>query len=578
MSQTNSNKIDKIDTNIEHYTISELLTILDLDKLDPNEINEKTDTYINKFEQENNKEMVVFFNDMKDALIDYYEDYYVDNDTNNPSPNEVEKNKKNGKNNEENVRENQIKDWFQNQTLKQTNPVQRDKVTERKQKIDVFNDTHLPMNRQELGISNNFNVGIAQDVLNPNLKNITSRIIVLDSQYRQNSSPNEIATNFTLDLSEPLLNVISLRLYSFSIPYTWYNIDKNQGNTCFWISINTRDLDDYNNITITSVQISLNSGNYDNTTIVSSLINSMVEVGIDLSGIQPIPDIPHNIGDPVLPLYINPVNGKMILNLYGAKYNNLTIDETSVLTFFDVNDDLTCGYYCNPNMKVNTTLGWTLGYRVPVMNINKNGNQAVAIIDLYGPKYFILVIDDLNQNHINSGLIGITELSKIVKLPSYYSSSCYECIPPNPSSTNVAKNSEDLETDEEAGLFVMDKLDATYSYTQRILPSAPRTLTQAQIYSVNEILKNNRATYDYKSKAPVFSDTFAILPIKLGSSKLGDMNVEFGGSMQDNKRIYFGPVNISRIKIKLLDDKGFVVNLNGCDWCVTIISENLYQY
>jgi hypothetical protein len=60
--------------------------------------------------------------------------------------------------------------------------------------------------------------------------------------------------------------------------------------------------------------------------------------------------------------------------------------------------------------------------------------------------------------------------------------------------------------------------------------------------------------------------------------KTGDVNVEFGGSMQDNKRIYFGPVNISRIRVKLLDDKGHVVNLNGCDWCVTIISENLYQY
>jgi len=200
-----------------------------------------------------------------------------------------------------------------------------------------------------------------------------------------------------------------------------------------------------------------------------------------------------------------------------------------------------------------------------------------------------LVIDDLNQNHINSGLIGITEMSKTVKLPNYYSPDLpYTCIPANPFGTSVVYNSTlvpsvlynsiVLENDPSAGNLIIDKLDETYAPTPQVLPSAPRILTQSQIYTINEILKNNERTYNYKLKAPVVSDTFAILPIKLGSMKMGDVNTEFGGSMQDNKRIYFGPVNISRLRVKLLDDRGNVVNLNGCDWCVTLISENLYQY
>ena len=56
------------------------------------------------------------------------------------------------------------------------------------------------------------------------------------------------------------------------------------------------------------------------------------------------------------------------------------------------------------------------------------------------------------------------------------------------------------------------------------------------------------------------------------------MYIEFGGSLQDNKRIYFGPVNIERMRVKLMDDKGNTVNMNGADWSVTLISENLYQY
>jgi hypothetical protein len=69
-----------------------------------------------------------------------------------------------------------------------------------------------------------------------------------------------------------------------------------------------------------------------------------------------------------------------------------------------------------------------------------------------------------------------------------------------------------------------------------------------------------------------------LIPIKHGGYTTGDVYVEFGGSLQDNKRIYFGPVNIERMRVKLMDDKGNIVNMNGADWSVTLISENLYQY
>jgi hypothetical protein len=112
----------------------------------------------------------------------------------------------------------------------------------------------------------------------------------------------------------------------------------------------------------------------------------------------------------------------------------------------------------------------------------------------------------------------------------------------------------------------------------QVLPSAPRTLTQTQIYTINEILKNNGKTANYKLTSPTTPDTFALIPIKHSGLKTGDIIVEFGGSLQDNKRVYFGPVNLERLHVKLLDDKGNVLNLNGADWSVTLISENLYQY
>ena len=208
-----------------------------------------------------------------------------------------------------------------------------------------------------------------------------------------------------------------------------------------------------------------------------------------------------------------------------------------------------------------------MGYREAAINVNTSGgNVANAIIDLYGTKNLILVVDDFNQNHVNNGLISITETSKVLPLPNYYRPDLpFNVIPP----TTVVNN--DL-TDFGDGSYV------TYRDVPSMLPTSPRILTQAQIYTINEIMKNREKTVNYRNKAPTSPDIFAMIPMKHGGMKIGDFYVEFGSSLQINKRVYFGPVNIERLRIKLLDDKGNVVNLNGVDWSVTFVSENLYQY
>ena len=121
-------------------------------------------------------------------------------------------------------------------------------------------------------------------------------------------------------------------------------------------------------------------------------------------------------------------------------------------------------------------------------------------------------------------------------------------------------------------------MDTGYGQRPVLLPSAPRTLTNAQLYTINEITKNREQNTVFRGKAPTNSDTFALIPIKRGGMSTGDLYVEFGGSMQDNKRVYFGPVNIDRMRVKLVDDRGYTVDLHGAEWCFTMISENLYQY
>jgi hypothetical protein len=553
-----------IDYNIDNYTITELLTILGLDDPTESQIIDTTNKFIDRFTKEKSPNLVVFFQNIQTKLLQYIDQLKKTDNTTEYNPDTEQTNK-----------------WFQNQVLPQdNNPIQKDKNTERKQKIDVYDNNHVPMNREQLGINNNFSVPVAQDTLNPNLENITTRFINLDSQFRQaTGGVDSPSTDYTLDLSDPLTNVLSLRLYSIQIPFTWYVIDEQFGNTCFWVTNKGN-----------TFKIFIEPGNYNPTTFCTALNNAFT---INTN----FPDYAHAFqgGTPPIVTY-NSNNGKITINLSGwtDPSNNIVsgINQGSVFdaeinpyfTFFDFTgqlnclDDIACAVQ---NISFNNTLGWVMGFRLPIVPVfsNLGGSTGISVLDLCGPKYFILVLDDYNQNHINNGLITITELSTKLALPNYYNTSQpYFC------SSNVSNISPLLSINNIGNLLnqdlnaIEDKLDFSYGKTQTILPSAPRTLTQAQIYTINEIIKNREKNTSYRGKAPTSSDTFALIPIKRSGLNTGDIYVDFSGSLQDNKRIYFGPVNIDRMRIRLLDDRGFTVNLHGTDWCITIISENLYQY
>lgn len=544
--------------NVDDYTISELLSILELEKdgegeteFNEDNVTEKTRDYIINFYYED-KKLSKFFQDVQSKLLNYLNE----NNKNEYEPNDV-----------------QTENWIKNQVLQQDNEVQKNKNTERVQKIDVYDNEHMPMNREQLGVNNNINVPVAQDTLNPNLKNITTRFINLDSQFRQGSDVNSLSTDYTMDLSDPLTNVLSLRLYSFQIPYTWYAIDETYGNDHFWV-VNK-------NI---SYKITIPSGNYNSTNFCNAIQQSFIDSLFTNSSI-PIPSIAtYNNTNGIITLKLNgwiDPSGEIINGI--SSIDEYVEGEDPHLIFFEINKE-----YDNPRIKCisnnpsyyTSTLGWMMGYRSPSQPILINGNSGGAIMKLSGTKYFILILDDYNQNHINNGLISIAELSKKLEYPDYFSPQ-YLCLRRD-SQVNLQNQfnyiNTDVRNDNSYFNSIQDKLALGYGNIPQVIPSAPRTLTQAQIYTINEIIKNRKMNTSIKPKAPNNSDTFSLIPIKYNGLNVGDMYVDFSGSLQDNPRIYFGPVNIDRLRIRLVDDMGRTVNLHGVDWSITLISENLYQY
>ena len=576
-----------IDTNISNYTLSELLTIVDIgnDELDKETVISKTNKYINKFKTKN-PEFANFFKEVKAQLLEYVEDLENENisdddndddefDTENKIVVEPRISSIEGFGTMKNEAiygkgEKQITDWYKNQNLTQNDPTQTSKITQRKQKIQVFGNQHDTMKREQIATTDTFNLPVKQDSLNPNLKNTINRFVNIDSQFRQyTSGVDSTSTDYTLDLSDTLKNTLKLSLYSYQMPFSWYTIDTAYGNTCFWII----DLSSNN-----AISVSVPPGNYSQTQFQTQLNTSFLQAGFTFPP-RTTPFYPYVLPENT-PVYYNLNSGKITLFLMDGSFNDpahilpsFSINQTTIVVFYDFTGVLQCDITCKSNNHYfNNTLGWLMGYRLPYINVDPSGNTASSILDLNGPKYLILVIDDFNQNHVNNSIVSITQLSNKLKIPSYFSPDLpFACI-------NPTNNLNQLITSQN-GLLIAGKFENDYSPTQIVLPSAPRTLTNAQLYAINEINKNNNNLTNYISRAPTSSDIFAIIPIKTSTGvPTGSLLVEFSGSLQDSSRTYFGPVDIDRMAVKLLDDKGNVLNLNGNDWCFTLVCEWLYQY
>ena len=465
-----------------------------------------------------------------------------------------------------------MKKWWTNQYLPNSNPLQNLKITDRKNKVSTFDDkngAHETMKREQLSVLNSHPLAIAQDSLNPTLKNINQRLVVIDSQYRQNIAPFSAnvdapssSTDFTLDLSDPLTDTLSLKLYSYEIPYSWYVIDKNMGTSYFWVKRGS-----------TVYSIAIDDGNYTKVQLVNAIqykLNAILNTVIN----------------PQLDISYNPYNGRACF-----LFRNVAPPATTVeIIFFDT--EVYNSYFDNVTvlnplgvqtgvgstaMKINNNLGWILGYRpgddktLPIIfsrfvssTINytvsatpypyniERGVFSESPIDTYGTKYLIVVLDDFNQNHLNNGLVNIVDTDTTLSVPDYFSADLPNVCAPDP--------------------------DLRGTLAPFYVQSLPRKLTQAQLYSINQILDNRKITYKYRTTGPTTTDVFAVIPLKKQGFDTGDSLVDLGSSLMYNTRTYFGPVNISRLRVSLQDDKGNTLNLNGSDWSITIMAETLYQY
>jgi hypothetical protein len=603
-----------MDTNIDNYTIEELFAILQI--TDESQINQlyiqsEIQKYITFFDKTQNKSMVQFFKDMDERMLEELQSYSEmdideeeeeeeeeeeDIDIFDPSnKNElalVDEEEEEGEQKQQEEKQevqpsDQTNSWFTSQYLPQVDdPKQLDKVTVRKDKIDVYDNNHAPMKQDQLGVTTTVSIPVAQDSLNPTLQNTTTRFVNLDSQYRQ-IVEDIVSTDYTITLSDRLTNVLSLRLYSIQVPFAWYNVETTDNNDYFWVIF--YDEETGNEVVLNNekagVPIIMENGNYTMENFAKGLIDAFTKAHFIF------------LNEPTESVKINPINGLLTLNLYGAMYTDpysgkaYEVTETTILQFFDTNRsfDPSPAKFTNTttysNISVNNTLGYLMGFRSLSEFVKTTGNLASVMINLLGPKYIIVAIDDFNQNHINNDLVGVTQKSETIKLPSYYTPEMASCALSVTNDAYVLEEGNSTKTvAAQADSGIDDQLKTTKEMQTtkqfQVQTTYPRNLTSAQLYTINEIMKNNAEAGNVSTRyalSPIISDTLAIIPIK-SAYTMGEMYTDFSGSLQDNKRSYFGPVNIDRMRIQLYNDKGNILNLHGSEWTLCLICETLYQY
>ena len=112
----------------------------------------------------------------------------------------------------------------------------------------------------------------AKDQLNPLLQQTIKRVISIDSQYRYDKKT--MTTDFTFNLSDPLKDVVALKLYSIQIPYTWYTISTSYGSNFFYLKGNSPGIDNGNY----DYKIDISAGNYSPLELVATLNNSIKKI------------------------------------------------------------------------------------------------------------------------------------------------------------------------------------------------------------------------------------------------------------------------------------------------------------
>jgi hypothetical protein len=205
-------------------------------------------------------------------------------------------------------------------------------------------------------------------VINPLKKRTIKKNLNIDTRFRENyfSSPS---TNFNFALPIDFDNVLQMQLTSLELPTTYYNVSKQYGNNFFSITANT-----------STTVVTIPDGNYTYDGIVNIIYTQLTNLGAPFNEVVFLLNINNNSG-----------SGQMMVGLIPA----------STITSISLNFQADRFGIDDRSTPLPLKFGWMLGFRNGIYENNLN-YVSEGIVDVTGPRYIYLVVDDHNNN-VNNG-------------------------------------------------------------------------------------------------------------------------------------------------------------------------------
>jgi len=210
-------------------------------------------------------------------------------------------------------------------------------------------------------------------VINPLKKRTIKKNLNIDSRFRDNYYSSS-STNYNIILPMSINNILEMRLNAIEIPTTFYVISKQYGNNFFSITVD-------DNTNISNTVISIPDGNYTVVAIMETLNKLLLHAGEPFS-------------------YIS-FNSNLTLSVAGTAQTLVGPNGSGSVNSFNLNFQADrFGVYDN-STPLQLKFGWMMGFRNGIYEGSLN-YISEGLIDLTGPRYLYLAIDDYNNNVNNT--------------------------------------------------------------------------------------------------------------------------------------------------------------------------------
>jgi hypothetical protein len=256
----------------------------------------------------------------------------------------------------------------QNNNFKRTNDDFYDSSYELKTSNLENTDEHMVQVRPEKPYLSSYPSEFFPGVINPIKKRTIKKNLNIDSKFRDNYFTS-LASNYNFNLPININNVLQMNLSAIELPTTYYVVSKQYGNNFFTIKVNND-----------STVIDIPDGNYDQNTIMVAINNQLSLAG------SPFNDVV---------FIINLTNGTT-----GSGQTLVGFADLSGNTILELDFQADRLGVSDKNIPLPLKFGWLLGFRNGIY-VNNLNYVSEGVVDITGPRYLFLVVDDYN-NSVNN--------------------------------------------------------------------------------------------------------------------------------------------------------------------------------